>query len=53
MSGGWIFANPEALINAAITGVFTPTSRWDYWSQPREKRVAGDMHIGMTGSVRA
>ena len=53
MSGGWIFANPEALINAAITGVFKPTSRWNYWSQPRDKRVAGETHIGITGSVSA
>ena len=36
-----------------ITGVFTPTPRWNYWSQPRDKRVAGDTHIGITGSVSA
>ncbi|MGE5769976.1 MAG: aconitase X [Betaproteobacteria bacterium] len=36
----WIFGNPEALVNAAVTGVFTPTARWDYWSQPRDKRLA-------------
>jgi len=28
--------------NAAVTGVFTPTARWDYWSQPREKRLASE-----------
>ena len=38
----WIFGNPEALINAAVTGVFTPTARWDYWSQPREMRQANE-----------
>jgi predicted aconitase len=36
----WIFANPEALVNAAVTGVFTPTARWDYWSQPKAMRGA-------------
>lgn len=38
----WIYANPEALVNAAVTGVFTPTARWDYWSQPREARLASE-----------
>jgi hypothetical protein len=38
----WIYANPEALVNAAVTGVFTPTARWDYWSQPREMRLASE-----------
>jgi predicted aconitase len=38
----WIFGNPEALINAAVTGLFTPTARWDYWSQPREMRLASE-----------
>jgi predicted aconitase len=38
----WIYANPEALVNAAITGVFKPTARWDYWSQPREKQLASE-----------
>ncbi|MDT8069106.1 MAG: hypothetical protein ROO76_13155 [Terriglobia bacterium] len=38
----WIYANPEALVNAAVTGVFTPTTRWDYWSQPKEKRLDMD-----------
>jgi hypothetical protein len=38
----WIYANPEALVNAAVTGVFTPTARWEYWSQPREKRLASE-----------
>jgi predicted aconitase len=38
----WIYANPEALINAAVTGVFTPTPRWDYWSQPKENRLASE-----------
>ena len=32
----------EALINAAVTGVFTPTARWDYFSQPREMRLASE-----------
>ena len=27
----WIFGNPPALVNAAVTGVFTPSARWDYW----------------------
>lgn len=39
----WIFANPEALINAAVTGVFTPTARWDYWSKPREMRQSNEI----------
>jgi len=43
MGSKWVFANPEALINAAITGVLTPTKRWDYWSQPRELRQASYM----------
>jgi cis-L-3-hydroxyproline dehydratase len=38
----WIFGNPEALVNAAVTGVFTPTARWDYWSKPREMRQANE-----------
>jgi predicted aconitase len=38
----WIYANPEALVNAAVTGVFTPTPRWDYWTQPREMRLASE-----------
>ncbi len=38
----WIFANPEALVNAAVTGVFTPTARWDYWSRPREMALASE-----------
>jgi predicted aconitase len=38
----WIYANPEALVNAAVTGAFTPTPRWDYWSQPREMRLASE-----------
>jgi hypothetical protein len=42
MKGSWIYANPEALVNAAVTGVFTPTARWDYWSQPREQRLASE-----------
>jgi predicted aconitase len=35
----WIFGNPPALVNAAITGVFTPTARWDYFSKPRKERL--------------
>ncbi len=42
LPGPIIFGNPEALINAAVTGVFTPTTRWDYWSQPKEKRQANE-----------
>jgi predicted aconitase len=38
----WIYANPEALINAAVAGVFKPTARWDYWSQPKENRLASE-----------
>lgn len=38
----WIYANPEALVNAAVTGVFKPTARWDYWSQPKENRLASE-----------
>ena len=36
----WIFGNPEALIDAAISGTFKPGKRWDYWSQPRDMRQA-------------
>jgi len=42
MPGPIIYANPEALVNAAVTGVFKPTAHWDYWSQPREKRLASE-----------
>jgi predicted aconitase len=35
----WIFGNPEALVNAAVTGVFTPTARWDFFSKPRKERL--------------
>lgn len=38
----WIYANPEALVNAAVNGFFKPTERWDYWSQPRENRLASE-----------
>ena len=38
----WIYGNPEALVNAAVTGVFTPTARWDYWSKPRKERLASE-----------
>ena len=35
----WIYANPEALVNAAVTGVFKPTERWDFWSKPRKMEL--------------
>jgi predicted aconitase len=38
----WIFANPPALINAAVTGVFTPSARWDYFAKPRHERLASE-----------
>ena len=38
----WIFANPPALVNAAITGVFTPSARWDYWAKPKHERLASE-----------
>ena len=38
----WIFGNPPALVNAAVTGVFTPSARWDYWAQPRKARLASE-----------
>ena len=38
----WIYANPVALVDAAVNGVFKPTARWDYWSQPKEKRLASE-----------
>jgi hypothetical protein len=22
-----------------VTGVFTPTARWEYWSKPRKERL--------------
>jgi len=31
----WIFANPAALINAAVTGKFTPSKRWDELTAPK------------------
>ena len=34
MSPNWIFGNPPAHVSAAVTGVFTPTTRSYYWSQP-------------------
>ena len=38
----WIFANPPALINAAVTGVFSPSARWDYFAKPRKERLASE-----------
>ena len=38
----WIFGNPPALVNAAVTGVFTPTARWDYLAKPRHERLASE-----------
>lgn len=38
----WIYGNPEALVNAAVTGVFTPTARWEYWSKPRKERLESE-----------
>ena len=38
----WIFGNPPALVNAAVTGAFTPSARWDYWAQPRHARLASE-----------
>ena len=35
----WIFGNPPALVNAAVTGVFTPSARWDYFAKPRKARL--------------
>lgn len=35
----WIYGNPEALVNSAVTGVFTPTPRWEYWSKPRKSQL--------------
>jgi hypothetical protein len=38
----WIFGNPPALVNAAVTGVFTPSARWDYFAKPRHDRLASE-----------
>ncbi|GAA3907989.1 aconitase X catalytic domain-containing protein [Sphingomonas limnosediminicola] len=38
----WIYGNPESIVMAAVTGVFTPTARWDYWNRPREERLASE-----------
>ncbi len=38
----WIYANAPALVDAAVNGVFKPSARWEYWSQPREKRLASE-----------
>jgi hypothetical protein len=38
----WIYGNPESIVMAAVTGVFTPTTRWDYWNRPREERLASE-----------
>ena len=40
--GPIIFGNPEALVNAAVTGVFTPTARWDYWAKPKNMVQANE-----------
>ncbi len=50
MGSKWVFGNPEALVNAAITGAFTPTARWDYWSQPREQRLASEKDRPLYGA---
>ena len=42
MGQSWIFVNPPALIDAAVTGVFTPSARWDYWAKPRHERLASE-----------
>ena len=42
MGQSWIFGNPPALIDAAVTGVFTPSARWDYWAKPRHERLASE-----------
>ena len=39
----WIYANPEALVDAAANGVLKPTARWDYWSQPKEMRLPSEL----------
>ena len=38
----WIFGNPPALVNAAVTGAFTPSARWDYWAKPAKERLASE-----------
>ena len=42
MGASWIFGNPPALVNAAVTGAFTPSARWDYWAQPRKARLVSE-----------
>ncbi|MGO9287482.1 MAG: aconitase X [Polyangia bacterium] len=39
----WIYANPASLVEAAITGVFKPSARWDYWAKPKAMRGANEM----------
>jgi hypothetical protein len=38
----WIFGNPAGPVNAAVTGVFTPSARWDYFAKPRHDRLASE-----------
>lgn len=38
MGNKWIFANPIALVNAAVTGRFTPSKRWEELSAPKVMR---------------
>ena len=30
------------IFDAAVKGVFKPTARWDYWSQPKEMRLPSE-----------
>ena len=53
MGSKWVFANPETLVNAAIPGVATRSTRWNYWTQPRKMRRGGEVHLGFTGSPTA
>ena len=39
---GGQYAGRRHFGNAAVTGVFTPTARGDYWSQPRQMRQANE-----------
>jgi hypothetical protein len=39
---GGQYAGRRHFGNAAVTGVFIPTARWDYWSQARQMQQANE-----------
>lgn len=47
MGSKWAFANPAALIDAAVTGVLNPIPQWEHWSP------AADRHLSLAGAVHS